>query len=142
MKEQLEYLDEMREIVNSIEDSEEKMEFLFELGSEMEEFPQEDMVEENKVPGCVSNVYIKEECRDSKVYFKAFSEAMILRGYIQILLNAINGLTPNEIKEDIEKPIMEFLEQTNIKANLTPSRSNAFESILRMIQAKSHKCTR
>lgn len=131
-------LEEIKEILEGCADQQEQLEILMEYGNDLEEFPSQLMIEENKVPGCISNAYITSEVKDNKIYFKGSSEALIVKAYIAILINALSGIKPNEVLNSEEK-IKEFLQATNIRANLTPSRANAFENVYGLMKKQAQK---
>lgn len=127
------YFDEILEELSLFETPMEKLQFVLEHGKDLTNFPENEVIEENKVPGCTSNVYIyMEKNSEGKVSFKATSEALIIGGYIAILFEGLNGLTKEEILNS-EDLIKEFTLKAGIRESLTPTRANAFTNILNMI---------
>ncbi|MCG8365328.1 MAG: SufE family protein [Pseudanabaenales cyanobacterium] len=99
----------------------------------LQSFPESEKVPENKVPGCVSQVYILAHLRDGgKVEFQGDSDALITKGLVALLFDGLNGLTPAEIIE--LSP--DFIKETQLDVSLTPSRANGFYNIFKMMQKK------
>lgn len=129
-------IEEIKEILSECTDQQEQLEVLMEYGEELEEFDSKNMIPENKVPGCISNAYISHEIKDDKIYFKGYSEALIVKAYIAILVNTLSDIKPQEVLQKTDQ-IKEFLKQTNLKANLTPSRANAFDNVFEIMKTKA-----
>lgn len=131
-----EFLDEIVLMIDSTEDQLEKMQLIIEYGEDILDIDEKLKIEENKVQGCVSNVYLSFEIdKKRKVIIKSSSEALIIKGYLGILTLALKDLTPAEIIDSI-KDIEQFTIDSNLKSSLTPSRANAFGNILDMIKQK------
>ena len=73
--------------------------------------------EENKVKGCVSQVYITASLKDGKIHYEGDSDAQLVKGLVAFLLEGLNDLTPAEIAK-IEP---DFIEDTGLKVSLTLS---------------------
>ena len=84
--------------------------------------PDASKTEENKVKGCVSQVYITAEMQDDKVWYQGDSDAQLVKGLVAFLIEGLNGLTP----EEILKVTPDFIEETGLKVSLTPSRAKRF----------------
>ncbi|MEL6440038.1 MAG: SufE family protein [Cyanobacteria bacterium J06621_8] len=89
--------------------------------------------EENKVKGCVSQVYITASLEDGTVKYEGDSDAQLVRGLVAFLIEGMDGLSPQEIIKI--KP--DFIEDTGLKVSLTPSRANGFFNIFQMMQKKA-----
>lgn len=96
------------------------------------EFPESEKVTENKVPGCVSQVYITAELKEEKVFFAGDSDSQLVKGLVGLLIEGLSGLTADEILT--VKP--DFIQQTGLNISLTPSRSNGFYNIFQTMQRK------
>lgn len=133
------YFEEMKETLTIFDTELENLQTLLEYGKELEPYPEEFMTPNNKVPACVSNAFIHAgKDKDGKIHFEGYSDALVVRGYIAILVKGLSGLYPDEIME--AKPYVEkFTEESNIKASLTPSRANAFGNIFEMMLKKTEE---
>jgi cysteine desulfuration protein SufE len=70
---------------------------LMALGENLESFPKEDMVPENRVAKCQSTVYITGQLEDGRMRFRGCSDAAFVRGELAILIGAMSGLSPCEV---------------------------------------------
>ena len=95
--------------------------------------PESAKTEENKVRGCVSQVYITASLKDGKVHYEGDSDAQLVKGLVAFLLEGLNDLPPAEIAK-IEP---DFIEDTGLKVSLTPSRANGFFNIFQMMKKKA-----
>lgn len=110
-----------------------KYEQLLWYAKKLPEMPEEDKIPENKVSGCVSQVYITASLKDDCVWYQGDSDAQLVKGLVAFLFEGLNGLKP----EEIMKVTPDFIEETGLKVSLTPSRANGFYNIFRMMQQKA-----
>lgn len=99
-------------------------------------FPESNKVPENKVPGCVSQVYVTAALDDGKVAFQGDSDSQLTKGLVGLLMEGLNGLTPTEIV----KLTPDFIQETGLNVSLTPSRANGFYNIFKTMQKKALEC--
>lgn len=92
-----------------------------------------DKIPENKVSGCVSQVYITAELKEGKVWYHGDSDAQLVKGLVAFLFEGLNGLTPPEILAVTP----DFIEDTGLKMSLTPSRANGFYNIFQLMKKKA-----
>lgn len=97
------------------------------------EMPAESKTSENKVHGCVSQVFITANLEDGKVYYQGDSDAQLVKGLVAFLIEGLNALPP----EEIIKVEPDFIEETGLKMSLTPSRANGFYNIFQMMKKKA-----
>jgi cysteine desulfuration protein SufE len=95
--------------------------------------PEETKIPENKVSGCVSQVYITANLEDGKVYYQGDSDAQLVKGLVAFLIEGLNELPPATIVQ-IEP---NFIEETGLQISLTPSRANGFYNIFKMMKKKA-----
>jgi cysteine desulfuration protein SufE len=100
------------------------------------EFPETDKVPENKVPGCVSQVYVTAALSDGKVMFQGDSDSQLTKGLVGLLVEGLNGLTPTEVVQVTP----DFIQATGLNVSLTPSRANGFYNIFKTMQKKALEC--
>ncbi|MBD2681842.1 MULTISPECIES: SufE family protein [Nostoc] len=102
----------------------------------LNEFPEGDKLPDNKVPGCVSQVYITASLSDGKVVFQGDSDSQLTKGLVGLLVEGLNGLTPTEIVQLTP----DFIQETGLNVSLTPSRANGFYNIFKTMQKKALEC--
>lgn len=103
------------------------------FAAKLKDFPEEARVDENKVPGCVSQVWVVPRIEDDKVYFVADSDSQLTKGLAALLVTGLSGATPKEIMA-VEP---DFVELLGLGQSLTPSRTNGFMNMLRLMQKKT-----
>ena len=123
----------VKKLKNS-EDPKRKYEFILWLGKKLKVPNNSILIPENKVQGCVSEVFVKASFQDGKLYWEGYSDALITKGLLAFLINGMNELTPKEVVNINNK----FIEDTGLKASLTPSRSNGFLNILLKMQSQAN----
>lgn len=118
-----------------LDDWEERYRYVIELGRELAPLSAEEHSPENKVQGCVSQVWLVTEPRadtdGTHLIFRGDSDAHIVRGLIAILLRIYSGKTPAEILAIDAKEIMAKL---GLNEHLSPQRSNGLFSMVGRIQ--------
>lgn len=126
---------ELIENFSYLTDWEDKYAYLIELGNNLPPFDEQDKTEENKVEGCMSQVWFVHKKENNINYFNATSDAHIVRGLEAVLITLINNKTTEEILSlNIEK----IFEELGLKDHLSPTRRNGFyamvERIFKLIQ--------
>lgn len=115
---------------NSMEDWESRYQHIINLGKQLPAMPAEGMVDENKVAGCQSQVWLLPCVGNGGVlHFKADSDALIVKGLISLLLFVYQDLTPSEI---LQVP-SHFLKELGLEQHLSPSRSNGLRAMQKQI---------
>ena len=97
------------------------------------EMPEESKIPDNKVHGCVSQVYITADLEDGKIWYQGDSDAQLVKGLVALLIEGLNGSTPQEIVQVTP----DFIEETGLKVSLTPSRANGFYNIFQTMKKKA-----
>ena len=97
------------------------------------EFPESDKITENKVPGCVSQVFVTASLDDEKITFQGDSDSQLTKGLLALLIEGLNGSTP----DDVVQLTPDFIQETGLNVSLTPSRANGFYNIFKTMQKKA-----
>jgi cysteine desulfuration protein SufE len=74
-----------------------KYEYIIDLGKKLPPLEDQHKIDINKVKGCQSTVWLVSEFRDGKVYYKAESDAIIVKGLISMLIRVLSGHSADEI---------------------------------------------
>lgn len=112
------------------DDWEQRFEHIIELGKGHMDIPGEFKVEAFRVKGCQSTVWLYPEYRDGRIFFRATSDAMIVRGLIALLLRVYSGRTPEEV---LRTP-PQFIEELGLNQHLTQGRANGLASMIEYIR--------
>lgn len=103
------------------------------FASKLDPLPVEDQIEENRVHGCVSQVWVKAWLNEGLMHFQADSDSQLIKGLAALLVQGLNGCSPQEILQ-VEP---DFIEMLGLKQSLTPSRNNGFLNMFRMMQRRT-----
>ena len=126
-------LSKLVEKLKNSSDPQRKYEYILWLGKNLTTSDKNIFDSENKVMGCVSEVFVKPKIKDGKLYWEGYSDALITKGLLAFLIKGLNELTPKEIVNLNKK----FLEETGLKSSLTISRSNGFLNIFLKMQSQA-----
>lgn len=107
-----------------------KYEYIIELGKKLDSFPENKKTDDRLIKGCQSRVWLDWEVKDGKLYFTADSDAIITKGIISLLISVYSGRSAEEIAGDD----FSFLEELELKENLSPTRANGLESMVETIK--------
>lgn len=134
MNSQITYPDltELQEELDDLETSEDRIQFLIELGQSLPHFPEEYCTEEFRVVGCQSMVWIVPSWDGHSFHFSASSDAPMVRGLVAVLMSAYSAKTPSEITAF---PIEKALDGMHLRSFLSPLRSNGLHSMIKRIRA-------
>jgi cysteine desulfuration protein SufE len=110
-----------------------RYEYVLWLAKTLEPLPEEFRHDAFKVKGCVSQVFVVGELVDGKLHWRGDSDAAITKGLLALLIQGLEGLTPEQATA-IDPA---FIAATGLQASLTPSRANGFLNILRLMQAQA-----
>ena len=114
-------------------DPKRRYEYVLWLARKLPPAPAELQCDANRVRGCVSQVFVAPELQQGLLHWQGDSDALITKGLLALLIEGLNGLTPEQVTA-IDPA---FITDTGLQASLTPSRANGFLNILRHMQAQA-----
>ena len=115
---------------NDFDDWLDRYQLLIDLGGEQEPLPAEYKTDNNLIEGCQSRVWLQADFADGKVFFRAESDALIVKGIVSLLIKVYSGRTPDEILEN--EPY--FVEAIGLKEHLSPTRSNGLLAMIKQMR--------
>jgi len=129
-------IDELVSDFALLEEWEDRYRYVIELGRDLDTLPESGRTPENKVQGCVSQVWIRTDVEDANgapiLVFQGDSDAHIVRGLIAILFMLFSGRTADDILA-VDAPAV--LARLGLDEHLTPQRSNGLFAMVKRIQA-------
>ncbi|MEO5908374.1 MAG: SufE family protein [Ginsengibacter sp.] len=109
---------------------EEKYEYIIDLGKRLEPLDEKFKVEENVIKGCQSTVWLTSDFKEGKVFYKADSNAIIVKGLISMLIKVLSGHKPDEILN----AKLDFIKDIGMMSHLAQTRSNGLLSMVKQIR--------
>ena len=120
-----EQLVELIEEFQAIDDQMERLEYVFDLASEVNELAAERWTDETRIRGCQSEAHVHVDIDDSTVRIYSGADSKLVQGLMGILTIAIDQ-QPVEIALSLTP---EFAVEMGILNSLSPSRSNGFRNM-------------
>ena len=107
-----------------------KYSFIIEQGNALEPLEDRYKIPENIIKGCQSRVWLQTDFCEGKLYFRAESDAVIVKGLLALLLRLFNGRTADEIiNSDLR-----FMKEIGLAEHLSPTRANGLLSVIKQIR--------
>ena len=107
-----------------------KYEYIIDLGKRLPPLAEQDKKDENKVRGCQSTVWLVADHRDGKIWYRAESDAVIVKGLISMLIRVLSGQTP----DDIIGAKLNFINEIGMTTHLAQTRSNGLLAMVKQMK--------
>ncbi|TMI74738.1 MAG: SufE family protein [Bacteroidetes bacterium] len=107
-----------------------KYEYIIDLGKKLPPLENEFKKDENRVRGCQSTVWLVADHKNGKVFYKAESDAVIVKGLISLLIRVLSGHTPDEIIN----AKLDFIQQIGMTTHLAQTRSNGLLAMVKQMK--------
>ena len=128
---------DIAENLSFLDDWEDRYRYLIELGQALPKLSEAEKSPENKVHGCVSQVWLAAEAakQDGRTIltYRGESDAMIVQGLVAILLALYSGRPANEIAET---DAIALFDELGLREHLTAQRSNGLVAMVNRIRAE------
>jgi cysteine desulfuration protein SufE len=128
-------IDEIIANFEVLEDSNDRLEYLIELGRLAEPLSPDMKTEENRVRGCASQVWLDTKIRlvgeQARMYFHGDSDAIITRGIVSLIAAIFSDKTPDEVRRI---DALQTFREIGIAEHLTAQRSNGARSMMQRIK--------
>lgn len=113
-----------------LENWDDKYEYIIELGKKLPALDDKHKVEENKVKGCQSTVWLVAREENGRIYYEAESDAVIVKGLISMLVNVLSG----QRSEEIINAKLGFIEEIGMTSHLAQTRSNGLLAMVKQMK--------
>lgn len=109
---------------------EEKYEYIIDLGKQLPPLDEKYKVADNIIKGCQSTVWLVSDFVDGKIFFKADSDAVIVKGLVSMLIKVLSGHTPDEILN----AKLDFIREIGMMNHLAQTRSNGLLAMVKQMK--------
>ena len=107
-----------------------KYEYIIELGKDLPLLEEQFKIDDYRIKGCQSQVWLNASADGSKVVYKADSDAIITKGIVAMLIQIYSGIEAAEIVQHE----LNFLDKIGLKEHLSPTRSNGLVSMVKQMK--------
>lgn len=107
-----------------------KYQYIIELGQKLPPLDEKYKVEENKIKGCQSSVWLNCYEKDGKVFFEADSDSTFVKGEIALLIKVLNGQRP----QDIIKAELNFIDAIGLRQHIAVTRANGLANMIKQMK--------
>lgn len=112
------------------DDWEGKYEFIIDLGKKLPPMADEFKTDDNIIKGCQSVVWLNAKFENGKIFYEADSQAIIVKGLVNMLLKVLSGHTP----EDILNADLYFIDKIGLTSHLAQTRANGLASMVKQMK--------
>ena len=107
-----------------------KYEYIIDLGKKLPPLEERYKKDENRVRGCQSTVWLIADYKNGNIYYKAESDAVIVKGLISMLIRVLSGQKPDEIVDSK----LDFLREIGMMSHLAQTRSNGLLAMVKQMK--------
>jgi cysteine desulfuration protein SufE len=107
-----------------------KYEYIIDLGKKLPVLEDRYKLDENKVRGCQSTVWLVADYNDGRIFYHADSDAIIVKGLISMLIRVLSGHTPDEIINTK----LDFIQKIGMTTHLAQTRSNGLLAMVKQMK--------
>lgn len=122
-----------REIIEDFElfdEWEEKYQYIIEIGQKLPPLDDKYKLDENKIKGCQSSVWLHAYAKDGLVFFEADSDSTFVKGEIALLIKVLSGQPPAEV---VNAPLA-FIDTIGLRQHIAVTRANGLSSMIKQMK--------
>jgi cysteine desulfuration protein SufE len=113
-----------------IEDLQERMAAIVDRAKKLPPLSEAERTDQNRVPGCVSRVWIVPSLEDGRCQFRLDADSTLVKGFAGLICDVYSGSTPAAAAA-FETRILEAL---HLSDQLTPTRKNGLEQVQKTVR--------
>lgn len=116
---------------SSLQGWEQRARLLMQWGERLPALSDTEKLDEHRVHGCESQVWLLAENHDGRWRFRASSDARLLRGLLALLLARVNDLPAAQLQQ---VDVAQWFDSLGLGRQLSPSRSNGLNAVLQRMR--------
>ena len=122
--------DEIIEEFAELSDWMDRYQLLIDMGTDADPLEEKYKTNSNLIDGCQSRVWLQCDYNDGLLWFKADSDALIVKGIVQLLIKVLSGQTPS----DIANADLYLIDKIGLSSHLSPTRSNGLLAMVKQMR--------
>ncbi|MFN6092547.1 MAG: SufE family protein [Bacteroidota bacterium] len=109
---------------------EEKYQYIIEIGQKLKPLATEFKVDENKIKGCQSSVWLTANENNGIIEFFADSDSVFVKGEIALLMEVLSG----QPAEAIVNAELGFIDQIGLRSHMAQTRANGLAAMIKQMK--------
>lgn len=130
-------LEEIAEIFELLGDWEGRYAYLIELGEQLPEMRETELVEQNRVKACMSKVWVRaipDPDHHDRILFRGECDTAVIKGVVALLVQLLSGRTRQQITRfDVDR----FFRRLQLAEHLSPSRHVGVYAIVELMKSQA-----
>jgi cysteine desulfuration protein SufE len=122
-----------QEIIEEFElfdDWADKYQYIIELGQKLPPLDASFKVDDNKIKGCQSSVWLHARTDGEKIFFEADSDSVFVKGEIALLIRVLSGRT----SEEIIHASLSFIDAIGLRQHIAVTRANGLAAMIKQMK--------
>ena len=107
-----------------------KYQYIIELGQKLPDLDDQFKIEENRIRGCQSTVWLHAFEEKGRMIYQAESDSTFVKGEIALLIRVLSGQKP----EDIVKTNLGFIDAIGLRQHVAVTRANGLASMIKQMK--------
>lgn len=108
----------------------EKYQYIIEIGQKLPALDDKYKIDENRIKGCQSSVWLHAYADNGKVYFEADSDSTFVKGEIALLIRVLSG----QPAQDIVNTELSFIDAIGLRQHIAVTRANGLASMIKQMK--------
>ena len=127
-------LNEIVDIFELLGDWDQRYQYLIELGENLPAMPQNLKTDDNKVRGCMSQVWVDAYADDEQIRFHGDSDTSVIKGILALLIGLCDGCSADEI---LSIDMDEIFQRLKLDEHLSPNRHVGVYAMFDLMKQKA-----
>ena len=107
-----------------------KYEYIIELGQKLPPLDEKYKLDENKIKGCQSSVWLHAYEKDGRIYFEAHSDSTFVKGEIALLIRVLSDQNP----EEVMNADLKFIDAIGLRQHIAVTRANGLANMIKQMK--------